>query len=72
MEAETMSTATKEERREQSVERLEDVFLRYTTQARAGLGCAGTALELHRMVDEVTSGVYGQEFAYCGRTHRVV
>jgi hypothetical protein len=50
------------------VHNLADEFER---MARGGYGCSQVGVALHRAIDSLTSAVYGQDFAYCGREHSV-
>lgn len=40
------------------------------TEERLGMSAVGN--RLHHLIDEITSGAYGMEFAYCGRKHTVL
>jgi hypothetical protein len=44
----------------------------YATMAEAGLGCAATGARIHKLIDRITTDVYKQTFAYCGRKHTVI
>jgi hypothetical protein len=44
----------------------------YSRMASAGLGVSSLGLKIHKLLDRITSDVYGQTFEYCGRKHTVI
>ena len=66
------TTFIKEQTRNEKIAQLLSLTHTYADMAREGGGVSEIGGALHALIDEITSDVYGLEFAYCGREHSVV